>query len=90
MEERRCDLPIIFDSQICNCTGTILWHNVLVLELNSEPKRTYGICCTKIFSVDHTIGPQHKRDKGREGIQEKGGRNKKEVKGNNKVGEGTT
>jgi hypothetical protein len=42
MEKRCCDLPIISDSQTCNCTGTLLWHKVLVLELNNELKRTYG------------------------------------------------
>ena len=39
-------MPRISDSQICNCTGTILWHKALVLELNREPKmhlRAFGV-----------------------------------------------
>jgi hypothetical protein len=44
-----------------------------------------GICCIKEFSGGYTLGPPHKGDKGREGIQEKQqGRNKKEVKGKNR------
>jgi hypothetical protein len=58
MEERRCDLPIMSDSQKCHSTGTILWHKALVLELNGEPKRTYGhLLYYKIFR-GYTLGPQ--------------------------------
>jgi hypothetical protein len=61
MEERRCDLPIISDSQKCNCTGKILWHKALVLEPNNEPKRTYGhLVYLKIFQGVIPLDPNIK------------------------------
>jgi hypothetical protein len=63
-------LPISSDSQECNCTGTILWHKALVLELNGEPKRTYtGISCIKKFSGGYTPDPHIKGIKVRRGFK---------------------